>query len=430
MKSARSAAFDALKRVNKGAYSTIALDAVLAEAQLSERDSALAAAIFYGVLEKQELLDNLIKGCVTRPGTRIKPDVRIILRMGIYQLGFMDKIPDNAAVDQSVTLARQCGLGGVSGFINALLRGYIRQGKPVPAEEHGCPLWLKALWTESYGEDICRGLLAGLSGRPPLYARVNTLRTDEHTLIGLLAEHGVEARPVEWLAGALELSAAGDISKLPPFTEGLLHIQDISSQLCCAALGAQAGERILDVCSAPGGKAFTTALLMGGAGEITACDIHPHRVELIASGAKRLGLEGIIRPTVRDGLCDDGITADRVLCDVPCSGLGVIRRKPDIMSKPQEEIEGLPALQLDILEHSAKALSSGGVLVYSTCTLNPRENGDVVAAFLSKHKEFEPLPLQLPAKADSIIKEPDHCRTIFPQVTGGDGFFVARMIKR
>ena len=440
MITARDAAFSALKNVANGAYSSIALDAVLNSTSLSERDKAFATALFYGVLEKEKLLDHLIKICLSKPNQRIKPDVRLILRMGIYQLGFMDKVPDNAAVDQSVTLAKKHGQYKLSGFVNAVLHAYIRKGKPTAASiennavnsavEFSCPQWLIKLWCDAYGNDICQGILKSMDGRAPIYARVNNVLCKQDALVDALDKCNVAATEVKWLSNALELKNTRDIEKLQPFRTGWFHVQDIASQLCCMALEPQPGERILDVCSAPGGKAFTIAELMGDNGEVIACDLYPKRVELIAKGAARLGLKSIA-PLMRDALDpSDNIVADRVLCDAPCSGLGVIRRKPDIKNKAPQELSQLPDLQYRILCSASESVKEGGVLVYSTCTLNPCENQGVVERFLEEHSSFEPYPFGFPAEVAGVIEEPAYCRTLFPHIAGSDGFFIARLRKK
>ncbi|MBQ4312958.1 MAG: 16S rRNA (cytosine(967)-C(5))-methyltransferase RsmB, partial [Clostridia bacterium] len=400
---ARKAAFTALRKVSVGAYSSITLDEVLSGAGMEQRDNALASLIFYGVLENEILLDYII-GQQIKKGQKIEKNVRILLRMGLYQLAFMDRIPHSAAINETVELAKKNGLARASGFINAVLRGYLRRGEELalPDREtqpqlylslkYSCPMWLTNLWRESYGDDICEDILQSLPGRPPVYVRANTLYTTPSQLCEMLTRDGVTAQEMDSPSGAVMLSDTGDIERLEAFAQGLMHVQDVSSQLCCMMLGAKPGETVLDVCSAPGGKAYTIAELMGDNGRIIACDIHPHRVGLIESGAKRLKLHSI-DALVRDALIPDDITADRVLCDVPCSGLGIIRRKPDIKNKRQSDIEQLPKLQYDILSAAAQSLKKGGTVIYSTCTLSCAENGDVVERFLREHPEFEPYPM-------------------------------------
>lgn len=441
--SARRTAFRALRRVAEDAYSNLILDSELKKSNMDERDKRFAASLFYGVLENEQQLDYIISAFLSKPGMKLEKDVRIILRMGIYQLGFMDRVPDSAAVDESVRLAKKNGLTRVSGFINGVLRSYIRADKKVKLPDrskderlflsvrYSCPMWLIDLWSGDYGVEICEKILQSLGGRPPIYARCNTVKITPGELCRILAEEGVEANPAEWFDDALCLADTGSIEELEAYKKGLFHVQDLSSQICCKVLSPQAGETVLDVCAAPGGKSFTLAQLMSGRGRVISCDIHPHRVELIAQGAERLGL-GCIEPKVRDALSgEDELKADRVLCDVPCSGLGIIRRKPDIKNKNAESIAQLPQMQYDILYRSSKAVRPGGVLVYSTCTLCREENSLVVNRFLEENSDFEPYPFELPCSVGRTAGgEPEHMLTLFPFVADTDGFFIARMKRK
>ena len=435
----RKAAYNALKRVWEGGYSTLALDAVLSASDLDRRDRAFASAIFYGVLENADMLDYIISK-FTKVGSKIEKRARIILRMGLYQMIFMDKVPDSAAVNESVSLAKSVGLGRASGFINAVLRSFIRAGKrcELPSEEdnavlhlslkYSVPQWLVEKWISDYGTDICKSVLGELSGRPPLYVRMNSNRTNEDDFLKSLEKNDVKADGLTWLDGAYALEECGDIEEIDAFKDGLFHVQDAASQLCCAVLEPQVGETVCDVCAAPGGKSFTLSELLGESGRIYSHDIYENKVSVIKSGAKRLGLENI-SASVRDaqnGSCD--IKCDRVLCDVPCSGLGIIRRKPDIKNKNPLDLEELPEIQFSILENSAKLLRDGGVLVYSTCTLSHKENREVVERFLSAHHDFEPYPFDAPC--ERLCGEPEHMLTLFPHVLGTDGFFISRIRKK
>ena len=240
---------------------------------------------------------------------------------------------------------------------------------------------------------------------------------------------GVKLRRVKWLDGAAEVLSRGAVEQSEAYRAGMLHTQDIASQLCCMMTGAQENTDILDACAAPGGKSFTLAELTGGKSRITSCDIHAHRVGLIAKGAQRLHID-CITPLRRDALSGDGEAADLVLCDVPCSGLGVIRRKPDIMNKTTDEISSLPELQYSILESCARKVRPGGVLMYSTCTLCRAENGAVVERFLREHTEFRGESLSLPRDGLRVADEPDCCLTLFPHAAGSDGFFMAKMRRK
>lgn len=440
--SARKAALDALKRTEKGAYSTIALDNILAKGNMDERDKALASALFYGVLENRAQLDAAISALLRKPNQKLEDDVRLILRMGIYQLGYMDRIPDSAAVDESVKLTRRTGHNAAAGFVNGILRSYIRAGKKTPLPErskdpllwlslkYSCPMWIVELWVSCYGEELCEEILSTFAGRPPIFARVNTQRIDCDSLTAELAQESVRAKNYPMLKDALILEETGDVESLAAYKKGLFHVQDIASQLCAVNVQAERGNVILDACAAPGGKSFTIAQTAHDDCTVIACDIHSSRVDLIAEGAKRLGLDSV-KARRRDASAQGSkIMADRVLCDVPCSGLGVIRRKPDIKNKSRSELETLPELQYTILETNAACLKPGGRLIYSTCTLNPAENGGVFDRFLSEHPEFEPAGLVVPAGIERRIDEPEHELTLFPERDGWDGFFMAAAVRK
>lgn len=441
MKSARQVAFDALMRViDQGAYSNLAIDAVLRGSRLESAQAAFASALFYGVLERGIGLDAALRPYVRRGLQTLDPEVRTILRMGLYQLIYMDGVPDSAAVHESVQLAVYARKSSARGLVNAILRSFVRDGKqiPLPADtleragvEYSCPLWMLRQLERSYGREHAV-LYAGAGvGRPPLFARVNTLRITPAALTEALAESGVQARPSGVLDDCLLLSETGSIGAQREYQAGLYHIQDLSSQLCVAALSPRPGERMVDVCAAPGSKSFTAAQYMRGQGEIRAYDLYPQKAGLIASGAERLGIS-CIRAGVRDAQLppedDMRSWADRVLCDVPCSGWGVVRRKPEIRYKPEESLRGLPELQGRILQSASEYVRPGGRLVYSTCTLRPEENERVVERFLLQNSWFH--PLQLPdgfGKINKIGKNSleGACRTVWPSAEGGDGFFFA-----
>ena len=449
----RMIAFKVLMRVqDEGGYSNIALNEALAAANPEPRDRAFITRLVYGVLEKSEYLDHVISsylsygkhsgyGKHSKSGVHVEPEVRCILRMAVYQMAFLNT-PDSAAVNESVNLAKKRKLFRATGFINGLLRSFIRDGKQVmlpdrseqPEEylsiQYSCPLWLVRLWRRSYGNEICEKILSSLEGRPPIFLRVNTTRVSAESLVKCLATAGVRATASPVLSGCVCIDETGDIAALPGFAEGYFHVQDASSQLCCAIASPVSGNVVYDVCAAPGGKSFSLAELMENRGKIVSCDLHPHRVELIAEGAKRLGLS-CVEPTVRDALgeCEQEC-ADLVLCDVPCSGLGIIRRKPDIKRKPQSEVEGLPELQYRILENSSRLVRRGGRLIYSTCTLNPAENSSVIEKFLQNHCDFEPCPIELPDDNIRVINEPDWQITLFPHIFNTDGFFISSIRRK
>ncbi|AVQ97472.1 16S rRNA (cytosine(967)-C(5))-methyltransferase RsmB [Ethanoligenens harbinense] len=415
-------------------YSNLLLDAELEKAALSRRDAALATALVYGVVARRITLDYLLETASGRPVQKMQPVLRAILRLGAYQLCYLDKIPARAAVNEAVQLAKKRHLGHASGFVNGVLRGLDRKrgALPFPSEEadvlrawevrYSCPRALIALWRQAYGPERTREILEQLNAVPPLAVRVNTLRTTPDALRAELAEAGIEAAPDASVPDALLLSHSADLRTLPAFTEGCFFVQDIASQMACAALDPQPGETVYDLCAAPGGKSFTLALHMRGQGMVRAFDLHAHRVRLIEEGAGWLGLSGIVQASVRDATGGEPLPpADRVLCDVPCSGLGVIRRKPEIRYKNPKIFDGLPDLQYHILCDGAANLKPGGVLVYSTCALNPAENEAVVRRFLDGHAGFEPVPFP---------SAPAGNATLFPQADGTDGFFIAKLLRR
>jgi 16S rRNA (cytosine967-C5)-methyltransferase len=442
MADVRKIAFDTLYRVLfEDAYSAIALNHAVQENSLSTLDASFLSALVYGVLERKLTLEYIIRQYTEIRIKKIEKKTRIVLCLGMYQLIYMDKVPDSAAVDESVKLCKKLKLYKSAGFVNAVLRSFIRNDKAyrLPDEKdrvmslsvcYSCPESIVSMWLGRYGGELCEQILAGMIGRPPVTVRVNTLRVSRAELIKKLSDRGVDAEVVPFLPDALNLSGTGSLDKIPEFRDGLFYVQDAASQFCCEMLGAQPGETICDVCSAPGGKSFYSAIRMENRGEVFSYDIHEHKLRLIQQTAKRLGIE-IIRTAVRDASDRDADLPDcaRILCDVPCSGLGILRRKPEIRYKTDTNIDILSNLQYSILCASAEQLPNGGVLVYSTCTLNDRENGDIVARFLSEHGDFVPDPLALPEGIERLIDEPAHCLTLFPGVYHTDGFFIARMRK-
>lgn len=432
MGDARMTAAKLLMRVaNGGAYSNILLDHTFDAVDLSQRDKAFAAALFYGVAERQLTLDYVIKQNSSLPFAKLDKNAVVVLRMGLYQLLYMPSVPESAAVNESVKLCKRLRLYHAVGFVNGFLRGFIRKGKQINFDglddadrlsvEYSCPKRLTEKWTAEYGADNTRKILEASLGAPPVFARVNTLKVSEQELCDILKKDGVKAEVFKKLSGCIRLEKTGDIEKTRAFKDGLFHIQDVSSQLCCLTLRPIVNETVIDICAAPGGKSFTMAELMGNNGRVISMDLYEQRVNLIAQGAERLGLR-IVEPRVNNAVCynEDLPPADRVLCDVPCSCLGTIRRKPEIKYK-EEDVSELPRLQRAILEISARYVKVGGTLVYSTCTLSRAENEDVAEDFARTHDDFAPIvqPLPYPNADNSSM------RTVFPEKDGGDGFFTA-----
>ena len=430
--SSRKTALAALNAVtqNEG-YSNIVIDKAIRAAGLAPRDAALASAIFYGVLEKRMTLDYAVRRFLAKPKQKMDETVLNILRIAAYQMLYLDKIPDSAAVNEAVLCAGEYMRGRYKGFVNGVLRSFSKGKETIPPPESECVRWnipqaVIDVWRRDYGTPLTARLLMAMAERAETYIRVNTVKTTAAQLLGMLPA-GTAETAVE---NALCLRGAGDPTALPGFSEGLFHVQDLSSQLLCALVNPQPGESVADVCAAPGGKSFTLAERMENCGRLDAFDLYQGRVSLIRRGAERLGLSAV-SAAVRDaavGPCTGQY--DRVLCDVPCSGLGVIRRKPEIRYKKPESFAGLPALQLQILTHSASLVRPGGLLFYSTCTLHSAENAAVVAAFLENNPAFEPYALPLSGVSRSVSDEPAHMLTMMPMDFGGDGFFAAGLRKK
>ena len=433
MSNARKAAVRLLTKLDENsAYSNILLDKELDKYKLDERDKHFATALFYGCIERRLTLDSIIDSRLIRRDDKLSNEMRNILRSGIYQLLYMDSVPDHTAVDESVKLVNIKRNPALPGFVNGLLRGFVRDGKPIPegkndAErlmyKYSCPLWLVEKWVDEYGLGIANEMLRSSVGRPPVTARVNTTNITPDKLCEQLRNEGVDCEEVRFPEGCIKI-LGGSPENTKAYKQGLFHVQDISSQLCCKALDPQAGMTVLDICSAPGGKSFTIAELMENKGRLLAFDLHENRVRLIRGGAERLGLDIIsAEPNDAKKFKEDMPQADRVLCDVPCSGLGVIRRKPEIKYKSPEEFSRLPEIQFEILSVSSDYVKQGGVLVYSTCTLSRAENDDVIDKFLSKHKDFAPSSIG-GAFGD------DFKASITPDKLNSDGFFIAKLIRK
>ncbi|MEG0115325.1 MAG: 16S rRNA (cytosine(967)-C(5))-methyltransferase RsmB [Hydrogenoanaerobacterium sp.] len=442
MKSARQIAVQALVKVNTdGGYSNLVLDNELSKSELSPRDKAFCTTIFYGVLERRITLDALLATYCRQSLKKLMPQVRELLHIAVYQILYMDGVPQSAAVNETVELAKTMKCAHAMAFLNGVLRSFLRDGgnldkilpdrneKPLEylSVYYSVPLWLVSLWAKDYGEERCEGILAAAVDRPPLYLRVNSQKNTAQALAEALQKKGMELTVREDIGQCLEAEKTGEINYPVLYKRGHFTVQDISSQLCVQAAEAQAGMRCLDVCAAPGGKTFTLAQEMNDEGEILALDLHEFKAKLIKDGAKRLGLK-CIKAQAGDATVYDEARGefDIVLCDVPCSGLGIIRRKPEIRYKTEEDQLGLPELQYKILEISSKYVKSGGKLVYSTCTLHKAENEEVTQRFLQEHSEFtaEPLPLRIKELTGA---QEDWRVTLLPEKLNSDGFFFATM---
>lgn len=428
MSNPRQIAFEALMKTQRDtAFSNLTIDGALSKSNLDTRDKSFVSNLFYGVIERQLTIDYQLSRYLSKPLKKLKPEVLTILRLGAYQILFMDKVPDSAAVNESIKLSKKNGASYASGLINAVLRKVSLNGVVLPENndsadflsvKFSCPCWLVEKWIREYGYEDTAAFLESSVGSADTFIRVNTTKISDDELMDILIAEGIECEKT-YNDHTLKISLKGhDIEKLDSFIKGYYHVQDIASQLCAKALKAKENDIVFDLCSAPGGKAYTVAETMNDNGRVLCFDIYENRVKLIVSGAKRLGLSSI------EGRVGDASVynaelglADKVLCDVPCSGLGIIRRKPEIKYKSEAELADLPDIQYAIVDNASKYVRKGGRLIYSTCTLSKAENEDVVAKFLENHSDFRSAPLFSDGGSCTI--------TLMPHKNQSDGFFIA-----
>ena len=434
--SARDTALNVLIACRKnGAWSNGVLKEYVSRDRLDTREASLASRLCYGVLQNRMKLDFYLQQLLTGKIKDLLPVVHDILQLGLYQLYEMDKIPESAAVNESVRLAKKyCPKQRFApGLVNAVLRNAVRsrdtlhQPKALQ-EKYSHPQALIDLLRENVGSDLLEPMLIANNAAPDTVVQVNTLRTDSQALTAILEESGVTVKQHPWLPDCLILSGTGNLESLPAFREGLFYVQDAAAKLSvlCAQLSADKQYNILDCCAAPGGKSFAAAIAMGGKGQIHSCDVHAHKTGLISNGAGRLGLENI-------AVFQQDATAfreewqqkmDAVIADVPCSGYGIIRKKPDVRYKDPKTMTELPKLQLQILKNQARYVKPGGVLLYSTCTLLHTENASVVEVFLKEYPAFTLQPLQLP---EVFPENTTGMLTLVPGQYDTDGFFICKM---
>ncbi len=418
---------------NRGAWSDAFLDGLFRRENLPERERALAQRICCGVLQNLTALDWYLAPYVRG---ELQSAVRVVLRCAVYQLAFLDRIPPSAAVDTAVEMTKSLANPAAARVVNAILRRLTSD--PLPALPQGNdaeslsiryshPLWLVREWLERLGEADCSRLLAANNGIPPTALRVNRLRATAEEAADVLAGEGAVFSPLPPLPDFFALSE-GKAADLEAFRRGLVTVQDPAAALPVLCGEIIPGMRVLDACAAPGGKTFLLAQEMEDRGEILACDIHPKKLARLSTAAERLGIR-CIRTRAADARkpVEEWKDAfDLVLADVPCSGMGVIRKKPEIRWKPQEELADLPGIQLDILRSLGGCVRPGGQLIYSTCTLLEAENEAVTAAFLAERRDFRTAPLSMPGCLEDV---PEGRRTLWPFEFGTDGFYLCRMIR-
>lgn len=415
MANARKIAVNVLLKIeNEAAYSNISLNNAFKGVEISAEDKSLATALVYGVLDRKITLQYVLKKFIKTPLKKLSPYTLSVLETALYQIMYMDKIPDFSAVDEAVKLIKKSKDNRNSGFVNAVLRNVLRQEKLLPNGDsaddlsviYSCPIDIVKSFLNDYGKENTIELLKQSLLAAPITIKVNTVKTN----IDFIKQNiGVECFETD-IKDALVLKEGIDISKSALYNQGLFYVQDLSSQKVVSVLNPKPNERMLDLCAAPGGKTFSAAISMQNKGEIISCDIHEHRVALIEKSAKRLGLD-IVNAIQNDATVYNSFLGDFdcVLCDVPCSGLGIIRRKPDIKYKDFCEFDSLCEIQLEILKTAVKYLKKGGRILYSTCTLRKSENEGIVNSFLMEYNNFH--------------KKYEH--TFFPHIDGTDGFYCA-----
>ena len=427
---AREVALEVLTACRKAdAWADGALKSALGRAGLDSRDAALAAALTYGVIQNRMLLDFRIeKYC--RSGLRgLEPVILDILRIGACQILLMDRIPPSAAVNQAVEMAKAHHRPRAAGLVNAILRNLSREKDTLPPVEdvsirYSHPKWLVDTYIQLLGREEAEQALAENNRPVPVSIQRNPLRCSREELETELPS----AVPHPWLQDCYSLSGAGDLERLPAFQAGHFFVQDAAAKLVSLVSGCRSGDTVIDVCAAPGGKSFAMAAAMGNEGTVLSCDIHANKLRQVEQGAARLGITCVctlqadgrtFRPELEE-------SADVVVCDVPCSGLGIIRKKPDIRYKRPEDLTGLPAIKGAILSNAARYVKPGGVLVYSTCTILPRENGQVVDAFLDSGARFVREAFSLPGP----VGETEGEITLWPQRHQTDGFYICKLRKQ
>ena len=440
MASARETALRTLMACQRqGAWSDGYLKKAIREDGLDRRDAALATRLCFGVLQNQLRLDWYLAQFSHIPLDKLEGAVLCSLRLALYQIQEMDRVPDSAAVNEAVKLTRKHSRNPkAAGLVNAVLRAYLRQRDELPEptgktwEEtmslrYSHPQWLVESFEARLGREGTEALLDADDQQPPTTVQVNALQVSPGQALESLQAQGVQAEVHPWLPGCLVLRGTGDLEELEAYQKGWFYVQDAAARMAVLAAGPKAGQRVLDCCAAPGGKSFACAIQMEDRGEVVCCDIHPHKIRLLEAGKARLGFRSL-RPQLQNAaqVRPEWLGSfDVVIADVPCSGLGIIRKKPDIRYKAAAPLAGLPKVQREILGNNSAYVRAGGTLLYSTCTLLERENEAVVEDFLSGHPDFFLESFTLPG-----VGESKGMLTLWPHIHGTDGFFMAKLRKR
>ncbi|OEH85754.1 16S rRNA (cytosine(967)-C(5))-methyltransferase [Desulfuribacillus stibiiarsenatis] len=444
---AREKALDILVKIEENSgFSNLVLQNELKDTPFDKRDRGLITELVYGTIQRMNTIDFIVNHFLTkRKIETLDTWLKQLLRMAAYQIRFLEKIPERAVVNESVETAKRWGHQGISSFVNGVLRNLIRSPelpllpnkdrKPIEyfSLSYSFPIWMIEKWIAQYGLEKTETMLEVMVQPAPFTIRHNTLKTEPSTFEGLLSETQLQWEKSPYVKEAYYVKGIGDVSQNKLFTEGYFTIQDESSMLVATVLSPKSDELILDACSAPGGKTTHIAEIQRDKGKVIANEIHPHKISLVEQLAKRLGIQSI-ETHLGDFLeFESEQLYSSVLLDAPCSGLGVIRRKPELKWNIKEEsIADLIQLQQRLIRHAAKYVRPGGTLVYSTCTINRDENINIIEQFLAEHSEFQPARIQeyIPESIQSKINmSHEHMVQIFPQDMNSDGFFIAKLRK-
>ncbi|MCI0764607.1 16S rRNA (cytosine(967)-C(5))-methyltransferase RsmB [Bacillus sp. TL12] len=438
----RELALDGLMQVEKsGAYSNLLLNNLIEKSQIDRKDVGLLTEIVYGTIQRRDTLDYYLQPFLRK---KVEAWVKVLLRLSLYQMIYLDRVPERAVIHEAVEIAKRRGHKGIAGMVNGVLRSIQREGVPsldeiqnpvkrlAVATSH--PEWLVQEWTTAYDLETAEKMCEVNMLPPVPTARVNVDKVMVEEAIDLLKQEGVEAQSGDLSDDAIQIEK-GNVAHTEAFQKGFLSIQDESSMLVARALEPAEGDKVLDSCAAPGGKTTHIAERLKGTGQVMSLDLHPHKVRLIQQQAKRLGLENVETKALDARKVQEHFASesfDKILVDAPCSGFGVIRRKPDIkLGKEKGDSERLSTIQLSILEKVAPLLKAGGRLVYSTCTIEKIENEQVIEQFLQEHPEFEwdtTMKERMPEKLRPYINEGQV--QILPHYFATDGFYIACLRKK
>lgn len=438
---ARQIALDVVNEVLfKGAYSNIALGSALNKSDLNPKDRGLVTEIVYGTIRYKLTIDTLLKQIIDMEFKSIEPEVLNILRCAIYQMKYLDKVPEYAVVDESVEMAKDVSQSA-SKFVNGVLRNYIRTKDELVTHykkrehklsvEYSFPRWMINLFVTQYGIDDAENIVEGLNEVPYVTVRVNEVKSTFDEAYEKLEEQGYDIEEGYVCPEAIVIKKGSNIEDNELFKQGIISVQDESAMIVAPLMDLKENNVAIDMCSAPGGKATHMGEIMNNTGEVLAFDIHEHKLKLINDNASRLGLTNVKAAIGNAEKINSSLVklGDAVLIDVPCSGLGIIKKKPEIKwNKSKDELNGLQSVQRNIMDVASEYVKKDGVLIYSTCTLNKDENEKNIQWFLEKHKDFKLEKIYL-GNSENIIYSNEGYVTILPNKYM-DGFFIAKLIKQ